>query len=163
MHYESLRNFQNGQNGPIKVSRSCIFHVIFFPPAAFDIIALARPLQVTTVAADESSREGEDGPRCSRRRGVLVDYCLFVSSLLSYSGFPLYKLYPNNSFLFISSGWISRISVTTSQMWWCAGWWRGLCCGPPLTGGRYASTGSGLQLLPPLEHLHPPSSTAATR
>lgn len=44
------------------------------------------------------------------------------------------------------SGWTSRISVTISRMWWCAGLWRGFCCGPDLTGGRSTSTGSGLQL-----------------
>lgn len=40
------------------------------------------PLQVTRVAEDEPHREGEDGPRCPRRRGVLVRHpCCSQSGL----------------------------------------------------------------------------------
>jgi len=61
-----------------------------------------------------------------------------------------------------SSGWISRTSVTTSLTWWCAGWWRGLCCGRALTGGKCGAMESGLKLPPPRENLHPSSCAAAT-
>lgn len=53
------------------------------------------------------------------------------------------------------SGWISRTSVNTLQTWWCADWWRGLCCGRDLAGEKWAATGSGFYLPPPMEHLHP--------
>lgn len=56
----------------------CSFANFFFP-AAVDIVVLSRPPQVAAVAADESCREGEDGPHCSRRRGVLVDDVIFSS------------------------------------------------------------------------------------
>lgn len=88
------------------------------------------------MAADESHRQGEDGPRCPRRWGVLVRQFLLL---------PFWSARTTSECL-LPSGWTSRISVTISRMWWCAGLWRGFCCGPDLTGGRSTSTGSGLQL-----------------
>lgn len=38
-------------------------------------------LQVTRVAANEPHRQGEDGPRCPRRRGVLVRHFLLLPRL----------------------------------------------------------------------------------
>lgn len=88
------------------------------------------------MAADEPHRQGEDGPRCPRRWRVLVRHFPLL---------PIRSAQSMSAWLF-PSGWTSRISATISLMWWCAGLWRGFCCGTDLPGGRSTSTGSGLQL-----------------
>lgn len=49
--------------------------------------------------------------------------------------------------VFPSPGWSLRTSATTSQIWWCAGWWNDACSGIWVTGEKRIVLESGLMLL----------------